>query len=156
MSVETSWDRIEIWLAANFPEGLRNLNKGTSTEAIEEAEASLGFELPSSMRESYLRHDGERRWETHGGLVYGFDLYPLSDVVQEAEEALFYIEQEDLGVATGSILPGFWNRGWIPFVDDGGGNNLAIDLCPVEGQPTGRIINGGERYGQCSVRSIAG
>jgi len=56
--MKTLWARLERWAQANSGRSL-HLRRGASPTAIAQAEATFGFSLSQSFRESLLLHDGQ-------------------------------------------------------------------------------------------------
>jgi len=115
---------------------------------------SMGFTLPSAVRESYLCADGQEAESAAGcseGLFFGLTLLPLEDVL---EEWRFWREVDD-DPNTGAnprlrevmqSIPAGWVRreysckGWIPLVADKAGNYLGVDMNPGEDGSPGQVI----------------
>ncbi|KAG9318208.1 hypothetical protein JVU11DRAFT_288 [Chiua virens] len=150
----TTWNRIKIWLAREYPELGDTLNYGILPQDLAQIEMQFGFALPQVVRESYLVVDGQEAESSAGcseGLFFGLSLLPLEDVL---EEWRFWREVDD-DPATGAnprlrelmqSIPDSWirkeysQRGWIPLVVDKAGNYIGVDLNPGEGGSVGQVI----------------
>jgi cell wall assembly regulator SMI1 len=75
------WQRIHFWLTKNAPKGYGCLRPGSTAEAIQAAETSMGLKLPADYKASCRIHDGQ---DKEAGLIggEGWLLTPLSDVVK--------------------------------------------------------------------------
>ncbi|KAG8217270.1 hypothetical protein J3R82DRAFT_5363 [Butyriboletus roseoflavus] len=150
----STWNRIKIWLAREYPELGDTLNYGILPQDLAQIEMQFGFALPQAVRESYLVVDGQEAESSAGcseGLFFGLSLLPLEDVL---EEWRFWREVDD-DPATGAnprlrdlmqSIPDGWirkeysQRGWIPLVVDKAGNYIGVDLNPGEGGSVGQVI----------------
>lgn len=92
--VKRCWDRLESWLASNFPEVVTSLGRGATEEELNEAEESLKVKLPLPSRLIYRLHDGQEYSDKLLGLIGGYSAYdhlvnvnllPLSQVVMATE-----------------------------------------------------------------------
>lgn len=153
-TLQHTWTRIESWLSRNFPELGDTLNYGILPEDLMQIQRQFGFPLPPSIRDSYLRVDGQEAESSAGcseGLFFGLQLLSLEEVYDEWK---FWREVDD-DPATGanprlkegmkSIPPGYVrcdysNRGWIPLITDKGGNYIGIDINPDEKGRPGQVI----------------
>lgn len=150
----STWNRIKIWLAREYPELGDTLNYGILPQDLAQIEMQFGFALPQAIRESYGVVDGQEAESSAGcseGLFFGLSLLPLEDVL---EEWRFWREVDD-DVTTGAnprlrdlmrSIPDGWirkeysQRGWIPLVADKAGNYIGVDLNPEEGGSVGQVI----------------
>ncbi len=144
ISILDCWSRIEGWLAANVPSGIEFLAPGATPDQIENAEKVLGIRFPNDVRQSYLLYNGAPQFNALQILGYG-EFLCLERMVEEwnvwkgisdsDEEFREYQSKPDAGIAKV-----WWNRGWIPFCADGGGDSLCIDLAPIQEGNYGQII----------------
>jgi cell wall assembly regulator SMI1 len=88
------------------------LNPPATPEKLAMTEKALGAAFPPSVRESYLRHDGEV--PRSGGMFGLWDWLTLDEVVQQTEE-MRKIEEE---FEFGDFEPGFM----LPILMSGGGD----------------------------------
>ncbi|KAH7107565.1 hypothetical protein BKA62DRAFT_683779 [Auriculariales sp. MPI-PUGE-AT-0066] len=149
-----TWQRIRKWLHKQYPELDDTLNYGIDPQALLDIETHMGFQLPASVRDSYLVVDGQEAESAAGcseGLFFGLNFLPLDDVL---EEWRFWREVDD-DPATGAnprlrdlmeSIPPNWirkeysQRGWIPLITDKAGNYMGVDLSPGESGVAGQII----------------
>ncbi|KAG6845708.1 hypothetical protein H0H87_004974 [Tephrocybe sp. NHM501043] len=152
--LESTWNRIRIWLNREYPELGDTLNYGILPLDLAQLEMQFGFALPPAIRESYLCVDGQEAESAAGcseGLFFGLKLLPLEDVLQEWR---FWREVDNdpetganlhLREAMESIPPGwirkeYSQRGWIPLIADKVGNYVGVDLNPDESGAVGQVI----------------
>ncbi|KAI9569004.1 hypothetical protein HD554DRAFT_2255302 [Boletus coccyginus] len=150
----STWNRIKIWLAREYPELGDTLNYGILPQDLAQIEMQFGFALPQAVRESYAVIDGQEAESSAGcseGLFFGLSLLPLEDVL---EEWRFWREVDDdpttganprlrdlmRSIPDGWIRKEYSQRGWIPLVVDKVGNYIGVDLNPGEGGSTGQVI----------------
>jgi cell wall assembly regulator SMI1 len=156
--VDEIWRRIELWLKHNARPVLRSLRKGATEKDIAGAEDALGRSLPDDFRQSLLRHDGQQPDRTYGtsfGLAYENYLYPVSKAVRVRQTLVDLLDKglgRDLEVLTeGPVRAVWWDRGWLPFVEDGGNNPGCVDLHPAAGGRVGQVI---QFWSQNHLRSV--
>jgi cell wall assembly regulator SMI1 len=134
------WRRIERWLAANAPEALEALRPPAATEDMRALERSVGAPLPDDFRESLFVHDGQ---EPELPVFGPWALLALRQIDQyRAVNRNASIGPSGTYPATpeGPVLPLWWSDGWIPFAEDGAGNDLCLDVRPPTGGAIGQIV----------------
>ncbi|MEU5162711.1 SMI1/KNR4 family protein [Streptomyces sp. NPDC020875] len=108
--VEESWARIDAWLVRHAPETLRSLRPPVTTEAIAEAERTLGLAFCPDLVASLLCHDGTDL-DTGVLTVDGVTLSPLAGIVADS---LF---RRDIGRDTEEFgeaeLAAYWRDHWV-------------------------------------------
>jgi cell wall assembly regulator SMI1 len=149
--IATSWESIDRWLQMDAPQW-NPLHPGAAGSQMGETETTLNLTLPEDFRTSYEKHDGS------GSFFPAVDtsryLMPLSEVVEhwkmlggnlDAGEFAGIEVTADIGIA-----PVFWNKAWIPFVSNGGGDYCVLNLAPGEQGVIGQIVSfnheNGERW----------
>jgi cell wall assembly regulator SMI1/predicted DNA-binding WGR domain protein len=140
-SIQASWKRIDAWLTQNAPQLMAKMGKPATQEAVAEAEATLGVELPDAVRASYAVHDGS-------GEV---SLFPSGDYLSLDEMLVQYrcwkglVEEgswdDEVSEPEGPIQKVHYHLKWIPLTHDGGGDHTLIDMAPAEGGKVGQLIN---------------
>lgn len=139
-----TWNRIRSWCDSNYEELADTFNWPATELALDELEMTIGFALPSAVRESYLCIDGqelESNQSCSDGLFFGL---ALLSVEQVSDEWKFWRNVDD-EPSTGSnpeikaamtscpdkwVRPEYSHRGWIPLITDHVGNYIGIDLSP--------------------------
>ena len=139
--METIWNRIEIWLVANAPEILNNLQPGATDEAIKQAEIFLGIELPEDVKASYRLHNGQ---DGYNGLMDGWELLSLERMMDEWKIWKELLDSGDFDDSKSDpdspIQADWWNAKWIPLTSNGCGDHHCLDLDPAPGGNVGQII----------------
>jgi cell wall assembly regulator SMI1 len=153
MTVRQSWTRIEEWLLENAPPIRKSLRPPAKEDALDKLQSKLGMSLPKDFAESLLIHDGQKT-DADAGLfpytedVFGpgpsFRLLPLSEIAREWK---MMKELHDLGEFEGhktkperGICRDWWNPGWVPIAENGGGDFFCLDLAPGRGGTVGQVI----------------
>jgi cell wall assembly regulator SMI1 len=113
-------ERLDCWLAQHRPEFYASLKPGLTDLELAEFEQLVGFEFPKAFREFYRWRNGE---EYLGDpFMYNRTIMPQSDV-REAWKELSGMQE-----CGEWEQPQWYCRGWIPFLDNGGGSYLCLDL----------------------------
>jgi cell wall assembly regulator SMI1 len=125
--METVITRLDEWLKSNRADYYAQLLPGATDEEIQRLERLLGLSLPESFKALY-------RWRNGQPL----DCY---EAFHDNKMFLRLEEIEETWVVLKELLEGgdfeienWWRVGWVPFLHDGAGNNLCLDL---EGTFTG-------------------
>ncbi|ROT39156.1 glucan synthesis regulatory protein [Sodiomyces alkalinus F11] len=83
--VSHSWRKIDAWAEENYPELYDQLCEGATRNDLNELEHQLDCTLPQDVRESLMVHDGQERWGTPTGIIFGSMLLDCEELVQEWE-----------------------------------------------------------------------
>ncbi len=144
-NVKASWQQIEKRLTDNAPKQRNSLAEGATIDQIRKLESQLGTTLPKQFVESYSIHNGQKEECDFIPDKFGtFFLRQIKDIFQDwkfwnqlndSGEFEDRLATPDKGVATD-----WWNRGWIPFASNGGGDHFCIDLAPTKGGKVGQVI----------------
>ena len=139
--VDTSWQRIETWLAAHAPDVLDRLSPGATDEELRVLEAILGFRLPEALTAFLQRHNG-----TAGALVHYWEFLSTSGIAQtwqmwidldrRNKHRLQEINEQFEGyeawhqahTVENLSEEDRWNSEWIPLAGNGRGDVLCLDL----------------------------
>lgn len=82
-SIDSLWDRIELWIDQEYPELDDSLNTGASSSDLNEFERDISLKLPNHVRQFYNRHDGQFRGGKPTGLIMGLTLLDLESIFEE-------------------------------------------------------------------------
>ncbi|SJX62965.1 related to SMI1-beta-1,3-glucan synthesis protein [Sporisorium reilianum f. sp. reilianum] len=151
-----TWNRVRKWSRKNYPEIADTLNWPCTEDALDELEMTIGYALPTCVRESYLTYDGqelESNQSCQDGLFFGAALLSLEQIAQEWK--FWRAVDEDPETAANphvrnlmASCPHKWIRaeyscrGWIPLITDHAGNYIGVDLSPhpAGGGAPGQVI----------------
>jgi cell wall assembly regulator SMI1 len=133
-------DGLEAWLEANAPKIHAELRPGVSEARLKQFEATIGEPCPADLRAWFARHDG-------APTLGSYRCLPIDGV-----EATWrgWNEMVDDGTFTDGRTPEdesggifqavWWHRGWLPFGEDGSGNNVCVDVAPGPRGVRGQVI----------------
>ncbi|WP_264775651.1 SMI1/KNR4 family protein [Deinococcus aetherius] len=133
--------RLETWLSAHAPAIHAQLTPGVTGAELDALEAHTGLKLPEAYRILYKTHGS---W----GGTFGLGHMPLGSVLSSWNtwRDLEPDSQETEGHVShppGAIKPQYINLGWIPLLEDRGGNEVGVDLKPGPTGKVGQIITYG-------------
>lgn len=147
------WQEIEeIFKPQNYQD-LFKLNEGASQSELEDLESLIGVQLPQSVKDFYRVHNGQEPYwqnkQSSPGMFFDWGFSSIKEVVRDWQtwHQLQDMNQDmtdDMSsYPKGHIKNLYTNDGWIPLIDDAGGNHVGIDLDPdVRGVPGQVIIFG--------------
>jgi cell wall assembly regulator SMI1 len=123
--------RLDRWLAANRPEYYAHLRPGATDPQLDEFEARFSLALPDAFRRLYRWRDGHDQFRS-ASLVYNLMFSPLEGIVgvKELMDAMIGADFED---------PRWWRRSWVPFLENGAGDHLCVDLAAEDGGTPGQV-----------------
>lgn len=124
--------KLDQWLKINRPVYYASLKPGVSETDLAAFESKFSLKLPMAFRGLYQWRDGQdpasfeslqsnRMWMT------------LADIaeVKDLMDGMIGYDFED---------PRYWRRGWVPFLSNGGGSYLCLDLAAEDGGRPGQIL----------------
>ena len=153
MAVRESWASIEVWLGANAPAIRKSLRPSAKTGAIEKLQAKLGIALPADFAQSLQFHDGQKTDADNGLFPYADDVlgampsFRLLTLTEIAREWAMMKELHDVGEFDGrktrpsrGISREWWNTGWVPIADNGGGDYFCLDTASEKAGSVGQVM----------------
>ncbi|MBP0615726.1 SMI1/KNR4 family protein [Jiella mangrovi] len=146
MTLDENFRTITDWIGAQDGKKAPAFNPPASDHQIDEAERRLGVALPPAIRRLYQLADGQP--PDRISLWGAFQLVPLKDVVENAaflnDEFPDGINVHDEDHAQIDVPPEiravWWSRGWIPIMENGGGDHVCVDLDPAEAGTPGQLL----------------
>ncbi|HEY1186194.1 MAG TPA: SMI1/KNR4 family protein [Gemmata sp.] len=118
--------RLDTWLARNRPDFYANLRPGLAEAAWADFESRLGIRLPDAFRVLYRWRDGQNE-----------DLNFRDNRYWMASEDIVRVKELMDGMIDTDFEPGWWERGWVPFLANGAGSHLCVDM---GGSEPGRLV----------------
>jgi cell wall assembly regulator SMI1 len=118
--------RLDTLLQQHRPDYYAKLNPPASAATLAAFETEFQLTLPAELRQWFGWHDGQQPM-CFDSLVGYYSLPSLDDMADSMR-----INCELL--ADGDFVPNWWRPGWLPFVTNGSGDHLCLDL---EGTFTG-------------------
>jgi predicted DNA-binding WGR domain protein/cell wall assembly regulator SMI1 len=124
--------RLDKWLSANRADYYGKLLRGASAQALDAFEKKFQVQLPSEFRALYQWRNGQDP-NCSASLQHNWMFSRLEDVADSKEtlDGMIGFDFED---------PKWWRRGWIPFLSNGGGDHLCIDLTAEDGGAPGQLL----------------
>jgi cell wall assembly regulator SMI1 len=145
-SVADTWKRIELWLGDHAKSFAKSLSKGAAIDQLQKLETSIGAALPDVFKQSLAIHDGQKEgcdFIPDDG-IGSFYFLQTKDIAREWKDWGAVLKSGDFkgleAKPDNGIVADWWNRGWIPFASNGGGDHLCIDLVPTKGGTVGQVI----------------
>src|SRR5947208_15922985 len=111
--------QLDAHLARCRPDYYKRLQPGVDEVALDAFQAQLTSELPSEFRHLYKWRNGQNPACT-ANLTDNWMFTPLEDVISTKEML-------DGMIGTDFEEPNWWSRGWVPFLNNGGGDHLCLD-----------------------------
>src|SRR3982751_987699 len=130
--VEALIDRMDRWLATNRPDYYAVLQPGATDSELDAIEAQLGVKLPAAFCQLYRWRDGQnpRAFESFQWNRSFMRLKDIAGTKQILDDMIGH-DFDD---------PKYWRRGWVPFLHNGAGSYLCLDLAAEDGGQPGQII----------------
>jgi len=125
-------ERMDAWLAANRSDYHAVLQPGVSEAALDAFEAKFSLKLPEAFRALY-------RWR-NGQPNSSFDSLQDNRMFSALEDVADTKEMLDDMIGTDFEDPATWRRGWVPFLSNGGGSHLCVDIDAEDGGEAGQLI----------------
>lgn len=125
-------ERIDHWLATNRPDYYARLRQGATDAALDAFEARFTLRLPGPFRAFYGWRDGQES-DCTASLQ---DNRMFSSLAQIAETK----EMFDGMIGWDFEDPRWWRRGWAPFLANGGGDHLCLDVAAEDGGEPGQLV----------------
>ncbi|AWM40973.1 SMI1 / KNR4 family protein [Gemmata obscuriglobus] len=119
--------RLDAWLARNRADYYARLRPGLSHAAWLDFESQLGVKLPDAFRVLYQWRDGQG--DTFDSFHGNRQWMPAEDIgrVKTLMDGMIGYDFE----------PGWWDPNWVPFLENGAGSYLCVD---VAGPEPGRLV----------------
>ncbi len=115
--------RLDRWLSAHRPDYYRRLQPGVTDAELDRFQADFGLTLPASFRTFYRWRNGQEPG-CSASLQDNFMLMPLEEIrgTKHLLDGMIGYDFQD---------PNWWRREWVPFLHDGAGDHLCLDLAPA-------------------------
>ena len=149
--LKTLLARMDRWLAVNRSDYYELLQPGVTDAQLDAFECRFSLQLPLAFRQLY-RSLAQRAGPD---ILRPIQMEPL---VREAlEEITETKDMLDGMIGLDFDDPKWWRRGWIPFLHNGGGSHLCVDVAVEDGgcipdnsSRSGRTT----RIGRSSIQSL--
>jgi len=137
--IKDIWHDIESWYKNHALRQFEDLKSGASDAQIESLRSDMSVVLPEDYRASLQTHNGNMSFHDYEYLTCNAVLRKWKMMAELGDEGAFAgrsIDQDGKGI----IQDTWWNRGWIPFVADSGGNMMCIDTMPATEGVVGQVL----------------
>ena len=125
-------ERMDAWLAENRAGYHAALQSGVSDAQLDAFEAKFSLTLPEAFRALY-------RWR-NGQPNSSFDSFQDNRMLSSLEDIADTKEMLDDMIGSDFEDPATWRRGWVPFLSNGGGSYLCVDVDAEGGGQPGQLI----------------
>lgn len=146
--IKELWGAFTNWLQAATPTQYEKLNPAATFNEIEDFARTTGYELPDSLAQLYKLNNGGLCGTEGMNSILSLEFLSLKEVIEawkgwrEVEQGM-YLDGEEPTYPNDAIKNTYANPKWIPILNDGGGNNIGIDLDPGKTGTYGQVINFG-------------
>lgn len=147
-TVKNAFGRIVKWLQGHKrgKAALASLRPPATAAAIAQFKAKANVSLPPALAALYRLHDGQdedaANEKLDGGAVES-GLFP--SIEGRGDLPFLLVPLRELTRSLNSRMPGF-RKGWIPFGDNYGGDNMVIDLASTDSTKRGRVLQFNHEY----------
>lgn len=125
-------DKIDHWISTNRPHYYALLQPGATSAELDALEDAILLKLPPEFRELYAWHNGQDPMAFES--IEGNWSFMSLDEIRNAKEVL------DGMIGFDFDDPKHWRRGWVPFLHNGGGSHLCIDVTAEDGGHPGQLV----------------
>ena len=125
--------RLEKWYAAKRKKVLAELAPPASDADLAKLEERVGAKLPAGLVALWKWHDGAKP-DTYSGFQFNRQLMSVSDALETMTI------MDDLVAAGEFEQPHWWNKRWVPFLANGGGDHFCVDMAGSFGGQPGQIL----------------
>lgn len=130
--MEALLKRLDHWLATNRPEYYAHLQLGVTEQELDAFDTRFLLKLPETFRLLYTWRNGHDRHHSES-LVHNLMFSSLEDItrIKELMDDMIGSDFED---------PRWWRRTWVPFLENGAGDHLCVDLAAEDGGTPGQVL----------------
>ncbi len=130
--VEAMIGRLDRWLEANRPDYFAGLQPGVTDAQLDAFEIQFALKLPAAFRALYRWRNGQANGNNES-LQMNRMFSPLESV---ANSKMLL----DGMIGSDFDRPEWWRRGWVPFLSNGGGSHLCLDVAAEDGGQPGQLV----------------
>jgi len=141
--VDALIERLNHWLEKNRPDYYAHLMPGVTDARLDAFEAQFSLKLPAAFRQLYRWHNGHDQLRSES-LVQNLMFSSLGDIARVKEL------MDDM-IGSDFDEPRWWRRSWVPFLENGAGDHLCVDLAAEDGGTPGQVLM---FYHDCDDRPI--
>jgi cell wall assembly regulator SMI1 len=124
--------RLDRWLAAHRPDYYTRLQPGVTDADLDAFEARFALKLPAAFRQLYRWRNGQ---DPHSfASLQGNRMFSSLEAIADTKDlfdGMIGLDFDD---------PRYWRRGWVPFLANGGGSHLCLDVVAEDGGQAGQLV----------------
>ena len=124
--------RVDRWLATQRPSYYAHLRPGVTNAALDAFQSRFALELPMDFRLLYRWRNGQEPGNSEA--LYRNRMFMSLEEIAEEKELL------DGMIGYDFDDPRYWRRSWVPFLHNGGGSYLCLDLAADDGGSPGQLV----------------
>jgi cell wall assembly regulator SMI1 len=121
--------RLDAWLSEHRPEYYAHLLPGLTDSEWVAFEDSIGVMPPDSFRVLYQWRNGQQDDQSFRGNQYWMSSAEVTSSKELMDSMIGY-----------DFEPGWWDRNWIPFLHNGGGSHLCVDVVGIDSGTAGQLV----------------
>ncbi len=125
-------DRLDRWLSDNRPEYYSQLQPGAAAESLAAFEQRFSLRLHKVFRALYQWRNGQN--PNHSASLQGNRMFSSLEDIAATKDML------DGMIGYDFDDPQWWRRGWVPFLSNGGGDHLCLDVAAEDRGSPGQLI----------------
>jgi len=130
--IEALIERLDRWLAANRPDYYALLQPGATDAELDAFEDEFSLKLPAAFRALYRWRNGQDK-RSFAPLQWNRSFCTLAEVARTKDLLDDMIESD-------FDDPRYWRQGWVPFLHNGAGSYLCLDVAAEDGGQPGQLI----------------
>lgn len=134
LRMQVALGRIDRWTEAHRPDFHKELSKGADEKALAALEKKIGKKLPVAYHALFRWHDGN---DGYSSFYYNNTFMSLSGVSSTWDVMHDLIPQFE----NDDGHKHWWHDGWVPFLENGGGDNVCVDLEGTFTKKKGQIMD---------------
>ncbi|PJJ60473.1 cell wall assembly regulator SMI1 [Hymenobacter chitinivorans DSM 11115] len=130
MTFPTLLTRLDALLQQRRPAYYATLNPPATAAELAAFEAEFGLMLPAELRLWFGWHDGQR----------GFESFVQNNCLQSLSSAADTMRVNRELLEDGDFVANWWQPGWVPFLENGGGDHVCVDLSGTFTGHAGQVL----------------
>jgi cell wall assembly regulator SMI1 len=130
--MESLIERMDLWLTVNRPSYYALLQPGATDDELDAFEARFLLKLSATFRKLYRWRNGQDPMSSEP--LQGNRTFLTLAEITETKDLL------DSMIGYDFDDPRYWRRGWVPFLHNGGGSYLCLDLLAEDGGLPGQLV----------------
>jgi cell wall assembly regulator SMI1 len=124
--------RMDRWLAANRPDYYALLQPGAIDAELDAFEDQFALKLPAAIRALYRWRSGQDPGSSKP--------LQMNRTFSTLEEVRSTKAELDSMIGFDFDDPAYWRRGWVPFLHNGAGSHLCLDMAGEDGGQPGQLV----------------